>query len=164
MFLKQQIAGRAPPLHRASALRLRAGRRRLVTALLALAVAACLALLFLRTPAIPAGAANGSFDHYCCGTVVLRDGKMSFKTQASVRYTIGRDERGPYILPSTYVGTWEDRGFQVDGSRPAVKLRLDRIPNPNMIELHDFGRSYRFTRKSFRLRQPMPAAAPSNGP
>ena len=112
----------------------------------------CIALVFLRQPTVSAAAANGSYEHDCCGTLVLRNGSMSFGTEKSVSYVVEEDDLGPYVLPETFVGTWEDRGFQVDGSRAPLKLRLDRIPNPTRIELHDVGRSYSFKRKAFRPR------------
>lgn len=136
-------------------------RLRWLGAAIVLAVAALfLSLLLLRQPTATAAAANGSYENDCCGTVVLRNGTMSFGTQKSVRYAVGEDELGPYLLPEAFVGTWEDRGFQIDGSRAPEKLRLDRIPSPRTVRLDDFGRSYSFERKSFRPK-PAPPLPPS---
>src|SRR5665213_3112351 len=93
-------------------------------------VVAALLLALLREPRLPADAANGSYDNDCCGKIVLSDGTLFLgdKGERSVSYVVQRDKKGPFILPKFFVGTWEDRGFQIDGSRPAVPLRLDRIP------------------------------------
>lgn len=51
-----------------------------------------------------------------------------------MRYGVGRGSRGPYLLPRTYYGGGLDaRGFEVYGTRPALKLRLDRLPAPESI-------------------------------
>ena len=65
----------------------------------------------------------------------------------SVDYAVKVDQTGPYVLPAAYVGTWEDRGFEVDGTRKAVKLRLDAIPQPTRIDLPAARGWYRFDRK-----------------
>ena len=64
-----------------------------------------------------------------------------------VRAALKADQAGPYVLPAAYVGTWEDRGFEVDGTRKAVKLRLDAIPQPTRIDLPAARGWYRFDRK-----------------
>jgi hypothetical protein len=104
-------------------------------------------LFFLFRPAAPVGLENGTFANDCCGTLVLRDGAMLLNAKQTVRYTVGRDGRGPYILPRTYVGPFEDKGFEVDGSQAVTKLRLDRLPHPTRIVLHEGGTPYLFARK-----------------
>lgn len=117
-----------------------------------LAAAGLLAAFLLRAPGLPIDAANGSYAHDCCGTLTLDDGLMSFgESRKTVRYSVGRDEAGPYILPATYVGPWEERGFEIDGSRPPLKLRLDTLPRPAAIALGDGRKSYLLTRKRFTL-------------
>jgi hypothetical protein len=101
-----------------------------------LAVAAAgLAFFALRDPGIAADSADGSYANDCCGTLVLRDGHMVLGETRSVDYELGEDAEGPFVLPETYVGTWEELGFEVDGSRPPVKLRLDALPKPRRIEV-----------------------------
>jgi hypothetical protein len=99
---------------------------------------------------LPASAANGSYDNDCCGKIVLRDGTMLLgdNEERSVSYVVQRDAKGPFVLPHFYVGTWEARGFQIDGGRPALRLRLDRIPSPNAIQLHDGSSSFVFRRQT----------------
>jgi len=104
-------------------------------------------LIFLFRPAAPVGLENGTFANDCCGTLVLRDGAMLLNAKQTVRYAVGRDSRGPYILPRTYVGKFEDKGFEVDGSQAVVKLRLDRLPHPTRIILYEGGAPYLFARK-----------------
>jgi hypothetical protein len=104
---------------------------------------------FLR-PAFPIQSANGIYSNDCCGEVALQDGRMTLNDQRYVTYVVGQDETGPYILPQQFVGTWEDLGFEIDGSRPAVKLRLDKLPNPTNILLPAPRGSYRFERKISR--------------
>ena len=116
------------------------------------ATAVLVALFLLRDPGLSADAANGSYVHDCCGTMTLQDGVMSFgESRKKVSYSVGRDKAGPYILPVTYVGPWEERGFEIDGSRRPVRLRLDRLPGPNTIALGDGRKSYLLTRKRFNL-------------
>ena len=108
-------------------------------------------IFLLRAPGLPADAANGSYVHDCCGTFQLADGQMLISEKHKVRYAMGRDEAGPYILPATYVGPWEELGIETDGGRAPLKLRLDTLPRPNRIVLTDGRKSYVFTRKRFRL-------------
>jgi hypothetical protein len=112
-------------------------------------------LLFLFLPHKPAAAAgeNGVFANDCCGTMQLTDGKMLLNDQQVVRYTIGRDAQGPYLLPKAYVGARSDEGFEVDGTRPVIKLRLDRLPGTTKIQLYEGQVGY-----VFRLQPPRPRA------
>jgi hypothetical protein len=106
-----------------------------------------LVLLFVlsNAPVVKAGE-DGTFANDCCGTVALSDGKMLLNDQQTVGYTVGRDAKGPYILPDTYVGVVLDEGFAVDGTTSAVKLRLDKLPGPTSIVLFEGLRPYVFTR------------------
>jgi hypothetical protein len=128
--------------------------RRWIGPALGLTAAALLLVFFLREPGLSAGAANGSYTHDCCGTFQLDDGLMLIGEKHDVRYSLGRDEAGPFLLPATYVGPWEERGIESDGGRPPLKLRLDRLPRPNRIVITDGRRTWVFTRKQFRLRAP----------
>jgi hypothetical protein len=129
-------------------------RVRWIGAAIGLAGLSLLLLYLLRTPGLPADSANGSYVHDCCGTFQLDDGRMIIGEKHKVGYSMGRDEAGPYILPTTFVGPWEERGIESDGGRPPLKLRLDRLPRPNRIELTDGRRTWVFKRKAFRLRAP----------
>jgi len=134
-------------------------RKRWMLGAVALAVAAAvaLALIFLpsRKPGLPPGQADGAYVNYCCGTIELRDGEMVLGGGQTVGFELRVDEAGPYLLPDAYVGTWEDRGFEVDGTRTAVKLRLDRIPEPNRIAIPAARGWYSFERKvPVRLPEP----------
>src|SRR5438067_10497469 len=105
-------------------------------------------LLFVvlsNEPVVKAGE-NGTFANDCCGTIKLSDGKMLLNDKQTVRYTVAKDAKGPYILPYTYVGIVLDEGFEVDGTRSTVKLRLDRLPGPTRIVLYEGLRPYIFTR------------------
>ena len=128
--------------------------RRWAGAALAAIALALLLIALLRPPGLGAGAANGSYANDCCGTIQLDDGEMIISETHKVRYSLGRDEAGPYLLPATYVGPWEERGIESDGGRPPLKLRLDRLPRPNRIEITDGRRTWVFARKGFRLRLP----------
>jgi hypothetical protein len=111
----------------------RQARAMLVGAVAAVAVGGGVVLLW---PAPASGLENGRFEADCCGTLELRDGEMLLNGRETLRYDVGRDSRGPYLLPRTYyVGGLEDRGFEVDGTRPALKLRLDRLPGPQTLLL-----------------------------
>src|SRR3954465_15853504 len=92
-------------------------------------------LILLHQPAVKAGE-NGTFENDCCGTIKLADGKMLLNDQQIVRYAVKRDAAGPYILPHSYVGLVPDEGFDVDGTRSMLKLRLDRLPAPTRIEIY----------------------------
>jgi hypothetical protein len=94
------------------------------------------------------GAENGVFANDCCGTVRLDGGSLALNDSQKVHYTIGRDAAGAYVLPAYYVGAVEDQGFEVDGTRPALKLRLDTMPRPNSIILYAGRISYVFHRQA----------------
>lgn len=116
----------------------------------ALIAAAALGWFFFYPRDLPADSVDGMYEHDCCGEVVLRDGRMILNEKKYVSYVVGRDESGPYVLPDTFVGTWEHIGLEADGGRPPVKLRLDRIPKPTRIDLPAPGGLYRFERKATR--------------
>lgn len=108
--------------------------------------------LLLNKPTTPAEAANGLFTHDCCGTLSLRDGRMIINQAKTVRYTVSQDEAGPYIIPETYVGPFENKGFEIDGTRQAIKLRLDHLPRPQSIVLIEGRTPFVLKRKEFRPR------------
>jgi hypothetical protein len=85
------------------------------------------ALLLVRKPSPPSGLENGDFANDCCGSLTLREGQIILNGKSATSYTIGHDADGFYILPRNYVGGFDEIGFEIDGSRPAVGLRLDRI-------------------------------------
>lgn len=113
-------------------------------------LAAGLLLGLLYKPAGSVRLANGTFAHDCCGTVQLRDGRMIINGKDSVRFALGRDAHGPYILPQAYVGAFEDKGYEVDGTRPATKLRLDRVPDPATLVLTEGRATYILRRQPRR--------------
>jgi hypothetical protein len=104
-----------------------------------------LLVVLSNKPVVKAGE-DGTFANDCCGTIKLSDGKMLLNDQQTVRYTVAKDAKGPYILPYTYVGIVLDEGFEVDGTRSTVKLRLDRLPDSTRIVLYEGLRPYIFTR------------------
>lgn len=91
-------------------------------------------ILLTREWAPPSDLANGIYSNDCCGTVELRDGNLIANGVELVSYTVQQDDLGPYLLTRTFVGT-EDRGIVLDGGRPVLKLRLDRLPNPTRVSL-----------------------------
>jgi|SRR4051794_18426794 hypothetical protein len=111
-----------------------------------LAALAAGAFLLLGGPPRSQGE-EGVFESDCCGTVTLAEGRLALNGGESVRYSVGRDGHGPYILPHIYVGALEDQGFEVDGTQPAQKLRLDRLPAPQAIQLPMGQRAFVFRRK-----------------
>jgi hypothetical protein len=112
-----------------------------------LVAAAGFAAWFLLAHRGTNGAENGVFAADCCGTVRLESGSLALNEAQNVGYTIGRDAGGAYLLPAYYVGVVEDQGFEVDGTRPALKLRLDRMPHPQRIALTTGHITYVFSRK-----------------
>lgn len=123
----------------------------------AAAAAAALALAagggaFLLLRADPsAHLADGRFEADCCGTLELQGGEMVLNGRRRVSYSVGRDAAGPYVLPRPYyVGGLESEGFEVDGTRPAMKLRLDRLPRPETIRLPADGGDFLLRRKAAR--------------
>lgn len=95
---------------------------------------------------------NGTFINDYCGTITLTDGEMLLNGQRKIRYTVAQDADGPYILPRVYVGAVPDIGFDVDGTRSILKLRLDRLPAPTRIVLHEGLTPYIFNRHTSSLR------------
>ena len=112
----------------------------------ALVAVAAAAFLLMRGPP-PSHGEDGYFENDCCGTVTLAQGRLTLNGSQNVPYDIGRDGTGPYLLPHTYVGAFEDVGFEVDGTQPARKLRLDRLPGPQTIQLPMGTRAFVFRKK-----------------
>jgi hypothetical protein len=57
-------------------------------------------------------------------------------------------------MPRTYyVGGLDSRGFEVDGTRPAPKLRLDRLPAPETIRLPADGPDFLMKREPDQARR-----------
>lgn len=113
-------------------------------------VAALGLALLLYKPGTPADVANGLFTHDCCGTLSLRDGRMTINQAKLVRYKVSEDQAGPYVIPETYVGPFEYKGFEVDGTRQPIKLRLDQLPRPQSIVLIEGRTAFVFKRKDYR--------------
>lgn len=128
------------------------GRRRwIVLAVVLMAVSSGIVLRANRAPQLPLDAADGEYTTDCCGSIELRDGELYASRTHLAGYVIMQDERGPYILPDTFVGTLND-GIEVDGSRPPRQLRLDTLPRPTRIEFPDSTGSSSFRRKVARAR------------
>jgi hypothetical protein len=126
------------------------GRRtwRWITAFLAVAgLALILFFTLLYEPVVKAGE-NGIFKNDLCGTIELSDGKMLLNGQRAIRYKVGRDAAGPYVLPRIYVGAVPDFGFDIDGTRSIIKLRLDRLPGPSRLTLQEGVTPYVFIRQA----------------
>jgi hypothetical protein len=104
-------------------------------------------LVILARPPAPSEVENGSFENDCCGSLTLRDGAMILNDKPTIRYTVGRDANGPYILPRSYVGGLDGIGFEIDGSRPTAKLRLDRLPDPTTLLVQGGRTTYMFKRQ-----------------
>lgn len=109
-------------------------------------------LVFMRKPVVGVGE-DGLFANDCCGTVKLAGGKMLLNDQRTVSYVVARDADGPYILPRVDVGVVADQGLDVDGTRSVRRLRLDRLPTPTRITLHEGLTPYVFKRSTPRLRK-----------
>jgi len=107
--------------------------------------------LFLREPVVDASA-NGLFANDFCGTIKLADGEMMLNEQKTITYIAGIDADGPYILPRFDVGAVSDQGLDVDGTRSVRKLRLDRLPSPTKLTLHEGLTPYVFKRVTPSLR------------
>src|SRR3954453_14457429 len=120
-------------------------RRWIIVGVVAAGIVMLLLVFVFNEPVVKAGE-KGTFANDCCGTIKLSDGKMLLNDQQTIRYTVAKDAKGPYILPYTYVGIVLDEGFEVDGTRSTIKLRLDRLPGPTRIVLYEGLRPYIFTR------------------
>ena len=121
-------------------------RRWTIAGAAAAGIAPLLLLACSDPPAIKSGE-NGTFANDCCGTIRLADGKMVLNDQQTVRYTVSKDADGPYVLPATFVGVVRYQGFDVDGTRSTLKLRLDRLPRPTTILLYEGSEPYVFKRQ-----------------
>jgi hypothetical protein len=123
----------------------------ILAAAMAIVAAIAIAVFLMRgTPAV-ARPEDGLFANDCCGEVALDKGRIVLGGQR-IGYEIGRDGQGPFILPSRYVGPYEDRGFEVDGTRPALKLRPDTLPRPESIAMEAYGKIFVFRRARPRAR------------
>ncbi|MEP7130875.1 MAG: hypothetical protein ABI770_07085 [Sphingomicrobium sp.] len=120
-------------------------RRWIIAGIVAAGIAVLLLVFLSNEPAVKASE-NGTFANDCCGTIALSDGKMLLNDKQTLRYTVEKDAKGPYILPYTYVGVVRDEGFEIDGTRSTIKLRLDRLPRPSRIVVYEGLRPYVFTR------------------
>jgi hypothetical protein len=127
-------------------------RREVLVASAALALVAGGGAFLLLRPS-PTGVENGRYEADCCGTLELRDGEMVLNDRARVSFDVGRDGTGPYLMPHPYyVGGLDAEGFEVDGTRPALKLRLDRLPRPETIRLPAAGPDFVMKRMPVRAR------------
>jgi hypothetical protein len=124
--------------------------RRTATIAASLVAGSLLLGMSVYRPAQAENLADGVFSHDCCGTLALQSGRMVVNGRQAVTYTVGQDKYGAYIVPKTYVGTFEDEGFEIDGTRPATKLRLDRLPQPTSITLREGRNIFVLKRKNSR--------------
>ena len=123
----------------------RPGRR--ASAAAVMVGAASVAFLLLSQRSAPAAAADGTYSHDCCGDLLIRDGRLILQDAKPVNFEVERDRTGQYLVPSIYVGTWEDRGFEIDGTRAPLKLRLNTGARLATIELPAMRGSRIFTRR-----------------
>ncbi|HEX8573659.1 MAG TPA: hypothetical protein VF759_13015 [Allosphingosinicella sp.] len=121
-------------------------KRALLAAGAAIVAAVGGGVLLLR-PAPASGLENGRFEADCCGTIELRDGEMLLNGRQTVRYDVGRDSQGPYLLPRTYyVGGLDARGFEVDGTRPNYGDSA-LISDPQVAQLYSPTEAHSMRRK-----------------
>src|SRR3954462_7455416 len=120
-------------------------RRWIIGGMVAAVIVAVVLLFVLSSAPVVKAGENGTFANDCCGTIALSDGKMLLNDKQTLRYAVAKDAKGPYILPYTYVGVVRDEGFEIDGTRSTIKLRLDRLPRPSRIVLYEGLRPYIFT-------------------
>ena len=126
---------------------------RWITLGVALVGGALIATLAIMVPdPVVRNGENGTFTNDYCGTITLADGEMLLNDQRTIRYSVARDAVGPYVLPKVYVGAVPDIGFDVDGTRSILKLRLDRLPAPTKIVLHEGLTPYEFVRQASSFR------------
>ncbi|MDF0546550.1 hypothetical protein PX699_29780 [Sphingobium sp. H39-3-25] len=106
-------------------------------------------IIFVGGPKLPVSAANGSYSNACCGTLVLKNGRMRFSGGRIARYDIEQDKVGPYIITDALVEVINGRHVSMESGKEPFKLRLDRTPNPSRIELTDLAASnaYQFVRQ-----------------
>ena len=116
------------------------------------AVAIWLFLFFGDEPNLDVACVNGTFSSPCCGTFVLKDGQFLVNNFKSVRYQVGQDKGGLYVLPAAYVGIRNGRDLTVDHYQYPLKLRLDNVDRPTSVELIGDSYGYVFTRRSIKVR------------
>jgi len=86
-------------------------------------------------PREPIGLANGIYSNACCGVLELHDGQMSLGNTRHITYVVEYDKVGRYVLPESYVGVSGHVVFV--GSGYPMKLRLDKVPHPQRLDLID---------------------------
>src|ERR1044071_2065201 len=129
-------------------------RRWIIAGVAATCIAVLLFLVVAWTKPVVRAGENGIFANDCCGPIQFSDGKLLLTDTQTVRYTVAKDGKGPYLLPATYVGVVQDEGLEVDGTRSPIKLRLDRLPQPTIVVLYEGLRPYVFTRHAPPVRVP----------
>ena len=107
-----------------------------------------LLLYFLAFPPTePIATANGRYTNPCCGSLVLRDGRITTSDNQFVRYVVEHDKRGRYIVPEGYVGA-SKRGIVIRRAGNPLKIYLEPSQPPQHIELLDdaTGEAFTFSR------------------
>jgi len=81
----------------------------------------------------PVGTANGVYSSACCGSLILRDGLLSFDA-GEVRYVVEHDKVGKYVLPDKSLTV-------VQGSKVVMKstsndeIRLNDSEQPRSLTM-----------------------------
>jgi len=99
-------------------------------------------------PRDPIGTANGVYSGSCCGTLVLRDGILSFG-DTSVRYVVEHDKGGPYVLPDAYVGVVGGTKLRLDRTKDALIIRLQDSDAPKSLSVPGSDRDGQYSEYSF---------------
>ncbi|MDB5691765.1 MAG: hypothetical protein JWO81_828 [Alphaproteobacteria bacterium] len=94
----------------------------------------------------PIGVANGEYANGCCGSMILRDGVLTFAGD-SVRYVVERDKEGRYVLPEHLLLVEDNRLFLERRNYP-LKMRLDGSNPPRAIKVWADRSIYEFRRRT----------------
>jgi hypothetical protein len=78
--------------------------RRIIPAIVAVSAALVAALVIILPGAFVQAGEIGTFINEYHSTITLADGQMLLNDQQHVRYAVGTDADGAYILPQVYVG------------------------------------------------------------
>jgi len=95
-------------------------------------------------PPLPIGTANGVYANDCCGSIVLKDGLLTF-AGGSTKYIVDHDKLSRYVLPEHLIHVTTNRVDMEENSFP-LYMRLNDSQPPRTIELAGYQQDYIFTR------------------
>src|SRR4051794_20158621 len=85
-------------------------------------------------PRDPIGTANGVYSSNCCGSLILRDGRLRFGAN-DIGYVVEHDKVGKYVLPEKSLGIIQGSKVVITSYQSADEIRFHDSELPRFLTM-----------------------------